>query len=135
MTDLVVDASIAMKWVLNEDGTDAAAALQHDHLFAPNLIVSECANVLWVHARRGVLTKAEAKVCLAEIETTPVTLVPIEDLIETALDLALELDHPIYDSLYLALAVRTGVTLVTADRRFVAAINGHGLYAQHARLL
>ena len=135
MTDLVVDASIAMKWVLNEDGTDAAVTLQHDHLFAPNLIVSECANVLWVHARRGVLTKAEAKACLAEIETTPVTLVPIEDLIETALDLALELDHPIYDSLYLALAVRTGVTLVTADRRFVAAINEHGLYAQHARLL
>jgi predicted nucleic acid-binding protein len=42
-----------------------------------------------------------------------------------ALRLALLLAHPIYDCLYLALALQTHTPLVTADRRFVAAIGAH----------
>ncbi|UKJ74068.1 type II toxin-antitoxin system VapC family toxin [Azospirillum brasilense] len=33
--------------------------------------------------------------------------------------LALEFGHPVYDCLYLALARRLGIPVVTADRRFI----------------
>lgn len=43
--------------------------------------------------------------------------------IDAALQLAIDLNHPIYDCLYLALAIRLDTHVVTADRRF-AALNG-----------
>jgi predicted nucleic acid-binding protein len=45
----VIDASVAVKWVLAEpDSVQALALRQHD-LAAPELLVAECANVLWKH--------------------------------------------------------------------------------------
>jgi predicted nucleic acid-binding protein len=47
LNTLVIDASIAIKWVVEEDGTDLALALgQKARLMAPDLIVAECANIL-----------------------------------------------------------------------------------------
>ena len=45
--------------------------------------------------------------------------VPLDDLREPALEMAIELRHPIYDCFYLALAQRQRCALVTADRRFL----------------
>ncbi len=44
---------------------------------------------------------------------------PRHDLLapEPALEIALEFEHPVYDALYLALALRTDCKLVTADSR------------------
>ena len=48
MNTLVIDASIAVKWVIEEDGTPEALALrQNAKLIAPELLVAECANILW----------------------------------------------------------------------------------------
>jgi predicted nucleic acid-binding protein len=47
MTDLVVDASVAIKWVIEESGTPQALSLRRHRLFAPDLLMTECANVLW----------------------------------------------------------------------------------------
>lgn len=60
MRTIVVDASVAIKWVVEEEGSDAAAALADQDLTAPSLLMVECANVLWVKARRGELTSSEA---------------------------------------------------------------------------
>jgi predicted nucleic acid-binding protein len=44
---LVIDASIAVKWVIDEDGTPEALALrQRAKLIPPELLVAECANIL-----------------------------------------------------------------------------------------
>ena len=54
---VIVDASVALKWVLTEDGTDRARALITQRpLAAPDLLWVECTNVLWVKARRGQIT-------------------------------------------------------------------------------
>ncbi len=51
---VIVDASIALKWVIEEDGSDAAGALLLEQLLAaPVLLTIECANGLWAKARRG----------------------------------------------------------------------------------
>jgi predicted nucleic acid-binding protein len=49
----VIDAGIAVKWVVEEDGTTEAFALhQKAKLLAPELLVAECANILWKKVER-----------------------------------------------------------------------------------
>ena len=52
MSDLVIDASIAIKWVIEEDRTKEALALRRQALAAPDLLVAECANILRKKVRR-----------------------------------------------------------------------------------
>jgi predicted nucleic acid-binding protein len=61
---VVVDASVVLKWVIEEDGSEAAEALLlNDPLLASDFLIVECANVLWVKARRGR--------CVANLQARP----------------------------------------------------------------
>ena len=120
---LVVDASVAIKWFVNEDGSEAALALQGRDLAAPALLRIEAANVLRTLVARKATTSEEALALFALLQAAPVTLVDSDDALEArALELALVLGHPVYDCVYLALAERMGRTLVTADGRFLKAL-------------
>ena len=117
---LVIDASIAVKWVVEEEGTPQALALrQRAKLIAPELLVAECANILWKKAARGELSKEEAILAAKLLHSAEVELLPMRSLFETATSLAIELDHPAYDCIYLALAVENDCPFVTADDRFL----------------
>jgi predicted nucleic acid-binding protein len=118
---LVVDASVAVKWVVREPDSDAAAALRGEQLIAPALWLAEAANVLWRRARIGDITAEEARSRLSELVNAPVASLPMEPYLDHALQLATELGHPIYDCIYLALALRQDTYVVTADGRFAAA--------------
>ena len=116
----VVDASVAVKWLVAEDDADIAEELAnggHD-LHAPRLMASEVANALWRKARTGEIERRAAGVLLADVQDMPVRWGADEILSANAARLALALDHPIYDCVYLALADRIGAKVVTADRRF-----------------
>lgn len=115
---LVIDASVALKWVLAESGQDAADALLDQDLIAPSLWLLEAANALWRRNLRGELSAGEAEERLSELFNAPVTSIPIEDDLSMAAALAQRLGHPVYDCLYLALAIREQTQVVTADRRF-----------------
>lgn len=120
---LVVDASVAAKWILPEADSAAAAALreQETELVAPSLIAAEIGNAVWKAARRGNIQRAEA---IAGIQAALIwfeSLFPIEELRVHALTLALDLGHPLYDCFYLALAARQNAPLVTADEKMFAA--------------
>jgi len=117
---LVIDASIAVKWVVEEEGTPQALALrQRAKLIAPELLVAECANILWKKAARGELSKEEALFAAKLLQSAEIELLPMRSLFETATSLAIELDHPAYDCIYLALAVENDCPFVTADERFL----------------
>ena len=61
MSVLVIDASIAVKWVVEEDGTPEALAIrQKARLIAPDLLIAEYANILWKKVKRRELVKQEA---------------------------------------------------------------------------
>jgi predicted nucleic acid-binding protein len=124
---IVIDASVAMKWVLSESDSDAAVALRDDELIAPVLWLAEAANALWRHARLGDITADEASMCLSELVNAPVASLPIEPHLAHALRLATEIGHPVYDCLYLALALHHRSHVVTADRRFVSVATQPGL--------
>jgi len=118
---IVIDASVAVKWVVREPDSDAADALLDDDLAAPVLWLAEAANVLWRRARIGEITADEASVRLSELRNAPVASLPMEPHLDRALQLATEIGHPVYDCIYLTLALHHDTHVVTADRRFAAA--------------
>ncbi len=120
MKTLVIDASIAIKWVVEEDGTELALALrQQARLVAPDLLVPECANILWKKVQRKELSRDEAILAARLLQSAEIELVPARAFMETATRLAIDLDHPAYDCLYLALAIENDCRFVTADERMV----------------
>ncbi len=133
MRAAVVDASVAVKWVLPEPDSDSAIALRDKELHAPDLALAECGNALRVRVHRGVLSKAEAEACFAALSLAPVRWVPTGQVTAEAMALSLDLDHPVYDCVYLALAIARDLPLVTADRRLIAAARGRPEIAAHVR--
>ena len=120
---LVVDASVAAKWVLPEDGAERAAALRSsDEAFlAPSLIYAEIGNAIWKRAQWNELSTADALRALDRAIGLYARLVPMAELAIRATEIAIELKHPIYDCFYLALAERERVPLISADARLIAA--------------
>jgi predicted nucleic acid-binding protein len=117
---LVIDASIAVKWVVEEHGTPEALALrQKAKLIAPELLVAECANILWKKVKREELLKQEALLAARLLQGAEIELLPTRSLFEAATRMSIEIDHPAYDCLYLALAIEKECPFVTADERFL----------------
>ena len=120
MNTFVIDASIAVKWVVDEDGTPEALALrQRAKLIAPELLVAECANILWKKVQRDELLKQEALLAARLLQGAEIELLPMRSLFETATRMSIEINHPAYDCVYLALANNSKCQFVTADERFL----------------
>ena len=120
----VVDASVAIKWVITEEGTEAANRLRRSGtaFHAPDLIVPETGNILWKKLRRGELTQAEAELACGLLRLARIEIHPTGPQAILALQMAEKLEHPVYDATYLALARALDVPMVTADRRLIAKI-------------
>jgi predicted nucleic acid-binding protein len=120
MNAFVIDASIALKWVVEEDGTEDALALRgRAKLLAPELLTAECANVLWKKVRRSELSQDEALLAARLLQVSDIELLPTRSLLEAATRLAVTLDHPAYDCVYIALAIERDCRFVTADGRLI----------------
>lgn len=131
----VIDASVAVKWVLDERGSDAALALQAEQLTAPSLWLIESANALWATAARGQISAKETEERLAVLRRAPVETTPAEDDLASGLTLANRLRHPVYDCVYLAAALRLDAEMITAHSRFVKACSRDAKLAKRVRLL
>ena len=132
---IVVDASVAIKWIFEEEFSAEARALldEPDVPIAPALLLMEAGSALWRRRRRGELTSDEVQRLFDVFLDVPIGFVDEAALVGPALDLALALDHPIYDCLYLALALREDVLLATADMPFADTAIRNG-YAPRLRL-
>lgn len=132
MNTFVIDASIAIKWVVEEDGTAQALLLRQAKLLAPDLLTAECANVLWKKVGRREMSRQEALLAARLLQGADVELLPTKSFLEAATRIAIDLDHPAYDCVYLALAAANGFPFVTADRRFLRKIEQGGRNAFRA---
>lgn len=124
MTPVVVDSSVAMKWFVPEVLSDRAARLLDGsfELFAPDLLIPECGNVLWKKISRDELRAEEGREILQALGRVPMRIVGSPALVEAALEIATTCRRTVYDGMYVALAVARGCALVTADDRLARAL-------------
>jgi predicted nucleic acid-binding protein len=119
----VLDASVGVKWVINEVDSPVARRLRDDFrnrvhdLIAPDSFPLEAAHALTKAERRGLITDATQR-WLEVIADSP-RLFPTGPLMLRAMTIATRARIGVYDCLYVALAEREGCELVTADARLL----------------
>lgn len=124
MTRCVVDASMVAAAFFDEAHAPQARELLSSStaLLAPSLIAAEMINVIWKRYRRNEMDQDESRAMLHDFLQLPLRYTPMEELTEAGLELAMTTGRSAYDCLYLALAVRSGCAMVTADQRLVNAL-------------
>ena len=120
---LVVDASVAIKWVVSEAGSPQAIAIRRHELIAPELIFLECCNALWKLSRGNQTAWPAATGSLEALMAVPLTVVPARNLGRRALEIAFLLGHPAYDALYVAMAEVYSAKVVTAEARLLRVVS------------
>ncbi len=130
---VVVDASVAIKWLVREEHSDKALGILrawHDGEVtpaAPHLLPFEVANALHRKALRGQLSVGDAARMMSQLLGSRLQLHQTAELHARALELARELQQgAVYDAHYLALAEEFDCQLWTADQRFHRAAEGGG---------
>jgi predicted nucleic acid-binding protein len=108
---------------LPEPDANRAKALQSsgEAIIAPDLVFAEIGNAVWKRAISGEFSTAMAIEAVSIATRLYSALVPMSQLADRAIEIAIELKHPINDCFYLALAERERATLISADRRLIAA--------------
>ena len=121
----VVDASVAVKWFVEEPGSSAACAFlaRGEILVAPDLLLIEASNTAWKKVKRREMTEEQGAGMIRALPFYFDRLVHTDVLIIRAYALAHRLDHPVYDCLYLALAEQESVELITDDHRLIKAVS------------
>lgn len=129
---VVVDASLAVKWLVREEGTDKALNILrawHEEevtLAAPHLLPFEVANALHRKVVRGELSVEDSARMILQLLGSRLELHQTTGLHARALELASELQQgAVYDAHYLALAEEFSCELWTADQRFYRAVSTH----------
>ena len=122
---VVVDASVAVKWVVQEDDSAQADALRREwanddvRMYAPRMLLYEVANTLLRKAKDGILSGPEASSLMRSFLQIRIEYVDWPELYPRAIDLAMTLAHPAaYDTLYLVVAEEYGCELWLADGPF-----------------
>jgi predicted nucleic acid-binding protein len=130
---VVLDASVVVRWVVDEAGTpEAVALLESDFSWiAPRLMLTEAASAL----RRKVVDEViEPEIAIQALDTIiqavqdgVVRLMEDERIVSAALMVALDVRHKIPDCVYLALAEREGAAIATADDKLAKLARARGV--------
>lgn len=124
----LVDASVAIQWLVREAGTDKALALpQTGTLIAPDLLWTEVANGLWRKAGKGDIDAATALAVMPVLDAMIDERVSSSQVVCAALALSMDLQHPVYDCVYLVIARNRNIPLVTADQRLINKVQASNL--------
>lgn len=117
----VVDASVAVKWFVDEVRSAEARAVlaSGQQIIAPDLIIAETCNTAWKKVRRGDISREQGEAMVRALPSSFDRLAPTAPLSERALELAQRFDHPAYDCFYVALAESESAVLVTDDDKLI----------------
>jgi predicted nucleic acid-binding protein len=137
--DLVVDASVALKWLLpdeplREQALTLLRAFRNARvaLFAPAFIRYEVGNTLEQACRQGRLQPAQAEGAYSFFHGLDIHVDADGDLIlDSARRIARETGATVYDAVYAAFAESLGVALVTADKELLDQLEQYPVAAKH----
>jgi predicted nucleic acid-binding protein len=128
----VSDASVAVKWVLNEPDSVKALRLRDDfdaglvELLAPDTFPAEVGHARAKAERRKAIVVGTGIGLLADVlRTLPRLHASLPDLLPRAFAIASLHRIGVYDCLYVALAEREACELVTADDKLVRTLGPH----------
>lgn len=131
MQDCVLDASVGIKLFIAEPLSEEAHRLfdlltaePPAQFFVPDLFYIECTNILWKYVKRLGMAPEDARVMVEQLGQLLLQATPTQLLIGDALEIALAHDLTAYDAVYVALAQKLGVPLVTADQPLVRSLAG-----------
>ena len=138
MTELVIDASVALACCFGDERTEATERLrervQTDSVVVPVLWHLEVANVLALAERRGRITPAESAELIALLEMIEIVVdaeTPARAF-SRVLDLARAEGLTAYDAAYLELAMRLGLPLASKDGDLCDAADRLGVSVRRA---
>jgi len=125
MSKFVLDASVALKALLPEDGSEAAIALQDEfrqqihQLIAPDTLPVEIAHALTRAERRGIIRAGKGSILFADFLDPCPLLYAYGDLIDRAMELSSKMRIGVFDCLYVALAEEEDCRVVSADQKLL----------------
>ena len=121
--EVVLDASILVKWFVEEEASDAALMLRDRYIdgeiiiSAPELIINEVLNALYF---KRLFSKDELKEISKALEAYSFSLYPLRgEYADKTLEVAYENDITIYDASYIALAMIKNTFVITADEKLL----------------
>ena len=126
-----MDASVGAKWCMPIAGEDllpeALALLEafrggQSRVVVPELFWTEITSALWKAVRRSKLSLSDAASALSWLQKTEIVSVSTSHLLTHALSVAARYNRTVYDCVYVALALESGMELITADERLANAL-------------
>jgi len=121
----VLDASVALRWVLPHPLASKAIRLRADflnqihELLAPDVFPGEVANALTKAERQKMIAVGQALPLIMKILKTPPVLHAYSPLLPRGAQISSQTRSGFYDCLYVALAEREVCELVTLDDKLV----------------
>ena len=118
---IVVDANVAIKWVIDQPLRDRAREIvaRRIAVVAPSMFVAETTTALWKYVRAGQIGAQQARQGLSLVLGQISVFEQDANLADEALDIGAQLNYAPYDCFYLSLAMQRGVPFVTVDQRFI----------------
>lgn len=116
----VVDASVALKWFVDEPRHDIARDLLASGvaLVAPELVLIETMNAFQKKVSLGQMTREQAMQAASVLEDCFHHVAPVSTVLPAAMDMSIDLKHPIYDCVYLICSEMLQGRLITDDEKF-----------------
>lgn len=116
----ILDASVVLKWFVEENGSDKAQEILDGHIrktseiVVPDLLIYEVGNAL---KYSGGFTPQEIRKIFAALWNLDLLIVaPQTNIINSAIVLSFSLGLSFYDAAYVALAQEMDMTMITADK-------------------
>lgn len=115
----MVDASALSAFLLREEGWRNLAGY-FANAVAPDHVIKEAANAIWRATRTGILSDEESKKAfslLLRMVGRNLVLEPELNYLEGAFTLSITYGITVYDALYVALALKRNLPLLTLDEK------------------
>ncbi len=126
----VIDASILVKLLLREPGWEKIVEHLRHGTISIDLASKEAINAVWKQRNRSQITDEEASIMIESLRCLIGKVVKMEDesnYLEDAISITFKQNVTIYDALYIALAKKKELILLTSDRRQAKAAEREGV--------